>query len=137
MPPTLGLLDMEPILPVYAPPWVEPLPVTTIMPDKDAAVELLNNLLADQEFESSTWFTDGSLLEGKAVGAAIRLERGRQCEEILIPLGDGQVMEGEVEGLRQRKGLSQRDIIVFWLSRNPRPGSRASSQQLRVRDSSG
>ncbi|KAJ7829075.1 hypothetical protein B0H14DRAFT_2594278 [Mycena olivaceomarginata] len=83
----------------HAPPCAEPLPVTTIIPDKDVAVDFLKNLLEDEEFANPTWFTDGSLLEEKAGGAAIRLERGKQCGEILIPLGEGQVMEGEVEGL--------------------------------------
>ncbi|KAF8173855.1 hypothetical protein K438DRAFT_2050878 [Mycena galopus ATCC 62051] len=97
--PPHGLLGMELILLVYSAPWIESLPVSTIIPKKDQAVEILEALLADEGFAESTWFTDGSLLEGRAGGAAIRLMRGKQQELILLPLGEGQVMEGEVEGL--------------------------------------
>jgi ribonuclease HI len=44
-------------------------------------------------------YTDDSLLEGRAEGAAVRVENGIMKERMLIPLGDGQVAEGEVEGL--------------------------------------
>ncbi|KAJ7089131.1 hypothetical protein C8R44DRAFT_892507 [Mycena epipterygia] len=90
---------MERILPVYAAPWAEPLPVTTIIPSKEDAVAMLEQYLADPGFFHSTWFTDGSLLNGSAGGAAVRIEDGAVHERILIPLGDGQVAEGEVEGV--------------------------------------
>ncbi|KAJ7170322.1 hypothetical protein C8R43DRAFT_1120750 [Mycena crocata] len=41
----------------------------------------------------------GLLLDGSAGGAAIRIQDGIVHEEILIPLGDGQVTEGEVDGV--------------------------------------
>ncbi|KAJ7832131.1 hypothetical protein B0H14DRAFT_3463575 [Mycena olivaceomarginata] len=93
---TLGL---ERIIPVYSPPWATPLPVTTIIPDKEDAVDVLKQFLADSSFSGSTWYTDGSLLDGSAGGAAVRVESGVVCERIVIPLGDGQVTEGEMEGL--------------------------------------
>ncbi|KAF8145919.1 hypothetical protein K438DRAFT_1781543 [Mycena galopus ATCC 62051] len=106
--PSIGLLGMEPILPVYAPPWADPLPVTTIILDKDEAIDTFSNLLADTEFAGSTW----------AGGAAIRLEQREQREEILIPLGDGQVMEGEVEGLlwATERALVTRHCLVLVVS---------------------
>ena len=93
------ILGMERIESVYSPPWAEPLPVSTIIPPKSNAVAILNEFLADPSFSASTWFTDSSLLEGSAGGAAVRMERGIVQERLLIPLGDGQVAEGEVEGL--------------------------------------
>lgn len=51
---------------------------------------------------ASTWFTDGSLLAGSAGGAAVHVVKGKVIERILIPLGDGQVAEGEMEGLLRR-----------------------------------
>ncbi|KAF8140736.1 hypothetical protein K438DRAFT_1995724 [Mycena galopus ATCC 62051] len=75
---------MEHILPVYAPPWAEPLSVTTVIPNKDDAIDVLTHYLANDDFTLSTWFTDGSLMEGSAGGAAIWL-----------------VAEGEIEGLLQ------------------------------------
>ncbi|KAJ7896907.1 hypothetical protein B0H13DRAFT_2522226 [Mycena leptocephala] len=52
-------LGMESILPVYTPPWAEPLPVTTIISSKDKAVAVLQAMLADEGLRQSTWFTDG------------------------------------------------------------------------------
>jgi hypothetical protein len=49
-------LGMEPIKPIYAPPWANPLPVTTIIPTKDEAVAVLQALLMDVGFTSSTWY---------------------------------------------------------------------------------
>ncbi|KAJ6531664.1 hypothetical protein DFH09DRAFT_1093113 [Mycena vulgaris] len=92
-------LTMEPIIPIYSPPWDDALPITTIIPTKEAAIEVLHKLLLDEDSYAATWFTDGSLLEGKAGGAAVRVEAGVQKEVILTPLGDGQVCEGEVEGI--------------------------------------
>lgn len=43
--------------------------------------------------------TDGSLLDGRAGGTAVRVEHGVERERVLLPLGEGQVAEGEVEGL--------------------------------------
>ncbi|KAJ7914138.1 hypothetical protein B0H13DRAFT_2325579 [Mycena leptocephala] len=39
------------------------------------------------------------VLAGRAGGSAVRVEGGRDVERILIPLGNGQVCEGEMEGL--------------------------------------
>ncbi|KAJ6541480.1 hypothetical protein B0H19DRAFT_875633, partial [Mycena capillaripes] len=61
-------------------------------------------------------YTDGSLLEGLAGGAAVRVENGQVCERILIPLGDGQVAEGEMEGILQateRALISDADHILI------------------------
>ncbi|KAJ7231697.1 hypothetical protein B0H12DRAFT_1239882 [Mycena haematopus] len=69
--PIEGSLGMELILSVYSPPWSTPLPVTTIISEKDKAAKTLDALMAD----------------------------GEQPERIFLPLDDGQVMEGEVEGL--------------------------------------
>jgi ribonuclease HI len=55
--------------------------------------------MGDERRAAATWFTDGSLLEGKAGGAAVRVEGGREAASIVVPLGDGQVCEGEMEGL--------------------------------------
>ncbi|KAF7371586.1 Transcription factor [Mycena venus] len=112
-----GLLGMELILPVYSPPWADPLPVMTAIAAKDSALEVLSAFLEDTDYAETTWFTDGSLLEGKAGGAAIRLEQGSLREEILVPLGDGQVMEGEVEGIiaateRAIQGNHHRILVV-------------------------
>ncbi|KAJ7164733.1 ribonuclease H-like domain-containing protein [Mycena crocata] len=93
---TLGL---ERIVPVYAPPWAEPLPVTTVIPTKEHAVAILREFLADDRFAGATWYTDGSLLSGLAGGSAVLVVDGKVLERILIPLGDGQVAEGEIEGL--------------------------------------
>ncbi|KAJ7843986.1 hypothetical protein B0H14DRAFT_3139452 [Mycena olivaceomarginata] len=90
---------MELILLVYSAPWIETLPVSTIISEKDQAADVLDTILVDEGFAESPWFTDGSLLEGRAGGAAIRLARGKQQDRILLPLGEGQVMESEVESL--------------------------------------
>ncbi|KAJ7851175.1 hypothetical protein B0H14DRAFT_3451565 [Mycena olivaceomarginata] len=90
---------MEPIRPVYAAPWSRRLPITTVILPKDRALEALRLAMADGRRSSSTWFTDGSLLEGRAGGAAVRVERGTERERILVPLGEGQVCGGEMEGL--------------------------------------
>jgi ribonuclease HI len=94
---TLGL---ERILPVYAPLWSEPLPVTTIIPSKELAIRTLDRLLMDvSQYAGATWFTDGSLLAGSAGGAAVLVVNGSVKDRILLPLGKGQVAEGEIEGL--------------------------------------
>ncbi|KAJ7441160.1 hypothetical protein B0H11DRAFT_2252245 [Mycena galericulata] len=69
-------------------------------PDLTLGMEhILPRFLSDPGFARTTWFTDGSLLNGAAGGAAVRIEEGAVREKILIPLGDGQVAEGEVEGV--------------------------------------
>ncbi|KAJ7932334.1 hypothetical protein B0H13DRAFT_1857161 [Mycena leptocephala] len=92
-------LGLEQILPVYAAPWNAPLPVTTIVLSKEDALKALAVALEDARWCQSMWFTDGSLLEGRAGGAAVRVEGGREMERIVVPLGRGQVCEGEMEGL--------------------------------------
>ncbi|KAF7372324.1 reverse transcriptase [Mycena venus] len=92
-------LGMEPILPVYAAPWAPPLPVATVIPPKQSAVSVLNDFLADDDYARATWYTDGSLLAGSAGGAAVWVVKGRVQARILIPLGKGQVAEGEIEGI--------------------------------------
>ncbi|KAJ7677661.1 hypothetical protein B0H17DRAFT_1206931 [Mycena rosella] len=92
-------LGMELILPVYAPPWAQPLPVTMIIPSKSEALDVLQLYLQDPTWLKSTWFTEGSLLDRRAGGAAVRVENDVQCEVVMIPLGDGQVTEGEIEGV--------------------------------------
>jgi ribonuclease HI len=94
-------LGLEPILPVYAAPWSDPLPVTTVIPQKEDALRALNLALGDKWYKGATWFTDGSLLEGKAAAAAVRVEDGEDRERIKVPIGDGQVCEGEMEGMVQ------------------------------------
>ncbi|KAF8216530.1 hypothetical protein K438DRAFT_1747747 [Mycena galopus ATCC 62051] len=47
----------------------------------------------------ATWYSDGSLLARTADRAAVRVENGRVCDRILIPLSEGQVAEGKVEGM--------------------------------------
>ncbi|KAJ7898545.1 hypothetical protein B0H14DRAFT_3853001 [Mycena olivaceomarginata] len=54
---------------------------------------------APERRSSSTWYTDGSLLDGRAGGSAVRVEHRREAERVMILLGDGQVCEGEMEGL--------------------------------------
>ncbi|KAJ6602549.1 hypothetical protein DFH09DRAFT_1301571 [Mycena vulgaris] len=94
-------LGMEQIESVYSPPWAEPLPVSIITPHKSNAVAVLEELLADPIFAGAVWYTDGSLLNGSAGGAA--------------------VAEGEVEGLVQaiKRALSNNRAI---LSTTPRAG---------------
>ena len=92
-------LGMEPIFPMYAAPWTPPLPLTTIIPSKEEALEALRIALADDQRRGATWYTDGSLLDERAGGAAVRVENGKERERVLIPLGNGQVCEGEMEGL--------------------------------------
>ncbi|KAJ7708189.1 hypothetical protein B0H17DRAFT_1031871 [Mycena rosella] len=92
-------LGMEPIVPVYAAPWTTPLPVTTIILPKEDALRALEVVMADKRRRDATCFTDGSLLEGCAGGAAVRVEGGVEKECIGVSLGDGQVCEGEMEGL--------------------------------------
>ncbi|KAJ7029710.1 hypothetical protein C8F04DRAFT_1398250 [Mycena alexandri] len=92
-------LGMEPILPIYDAPWKNPLPVTTIIPPKEDALRALDLTTRDPVYQRSTWYTDGSLLEGRAGGAAVRVEDGVERERVEVPLGRGQVCEGEMEGL--------------------------------------
>ncbi|KAJ7883848.1 hypothetical protein B0H14DRAFT_2564621 [Mycena olivaceomarginata] len=68
---------------------------STVIPSKEKAVNVLSGMLADDCWSGATWFTDGSLLEGRAGGAAVRIERGVLRERILLPFGEGQVVEGE------------------------------------------
>ncbi|KAF7371197.1 reverse transcriptase [Mycena sanguinolenta] len=75
-------LGMEPIFPVYAAPWSSPLPVTTAIPGKEEALRALHVALGDNRRNGAAWYTDGSLLDGRAV-----------------PLEGGEVCEGEMEGL--------------------------------------
>ncbi|KAJ7152594.1 hypothetical protein C8R43DRAFT_886247 [Mycena crocata] len=90
---------MEPILPVYAAPWAPPLPVTTVILPKEHALQALEVALGDERRKGATWFTDGSLLEGRAGGAAVRVEDGREKERLVVPLGESEVCDGEMEGL--------------------------------------
>ncbi|KAJ7869439.1 hypothetical protein B0H14DRAFT_3579822 [Mycena olivaceomarginata] len=78
---------------------LSPLPVTTIIPAKEDAVKVLDKFLADVSLSGAIWYTDGSLLDGSAGWATIRMEKGVVRERIVIPLGAGQVAEGETEGL--------------------------------------
>jgi hypothetical protein len=87
---------MEHIEAVYLPPWAEPLTVTVVTPHKSNVVTVLDEFLVDPAFTKSTWYTDGSLLAGAAGGAAVCVEAGRMRERVLLPLGDGQVAEGEI-----------------------------------------
>ncbi|KAJ7605221.1 hypothetical protein B0H17DRAFT_1222003 [Mycena rosella] len=84
-------LGMEPILPVYVAPWATPLPVTTVILPKEDALCALEVALGDERRRCSTWFTDGSLLGGRAGGAAVRVEDGVEREKICTPLGNGQM----------------------------------------------
>ncbi|KAF7371869.1 reverse transcriptase [Mycena venus] len=65
---------MEPITPVYTAPWATPLPVTTIILSNEEALKALDIALNDERRRRATWFADGSLLEGKVGGAAVRVE---------------------------------------------------------------
>ncbi|KAJ7231768.1 hypothetical protein C8J57DRAFT_1533427 [Mycena rebaudengoi] len=71
-------LGMEPIVPVYSAPWSSPLPVTTVILLKEDA-------LRTQDVGQG--------------GAAVRVEAGKLVERLVTPLGEGQVYEGEMEGL--------------------------------------
>ncbi|KAF7372207.1 reverse transcriptase [Mycena venus] len=97
-------LRMEPIVPVYAAPWALPLPVSTVILPKDEALKALEAAMGDERRRQATWLTDGSLLDGRAGGAAVRVEGGKEKERIVVPLGKGQVCEGEMEGLCQATG---------------------------------
>ncbi|KAJ6556100.1 hypothetical protein B0H19DRAFT_1071231 [Mycena capillaripes] len=66
---------------------------------KDSALEVLDTARRDERRRRATWYTDGSLLEGRAGGAAVRVEEGGEGERIMVPLGNWQVCEGEMEGL--------------------------------------
>jgi ribonuclease HI len=94
-------LGMEPINLVYTPTWNPPLPVTTVILPQDEALQALDLALRDERRRASTWFTDGSLMEGWAGGAAVWVEGAREMERVIVPLGNGQVCEGEMEGLVQ------------------------------------
>ncbi|KAJ7924809.1 hypothetical protein B0H13DRAFT_2315143 [Mycena leptocephala] len=61
-------LGMEPILPVYAAPLREPLPVTTSILPRVDALRALSLALGDERRRTATWFTDDSLLDGRAGG---------------------------------------------------------------------
>jgi ribonuclease HI len=143
--PTLG---MEPIVHTYAAPWRDPLPVFTVILPKENALQALAMALSDERRRWATWFTDGSLLDGRAGGAAVRVENGQEMERIVVPLGNGQVCEGEMEGLVQAtsKALQDnRDCILCVadsqaalrgiLSAAPRSGQfRAIQYDMLVRD---
>ncbi|KAF7372363.1 reverse transcriptase [Mycena venus] len=90
---TLGL---EPILPVYSPPWANPLPVNTVIPTKTSGLAVLKEFLANQRYEGSAWYTDGSLIKGRAGEAAVLVVQGK-------------VAEGEVEGIL---GTTERAIAL-------------------------
>jgi hypothetical protein len=102
-------LGMEPIVPLYAAPWLDPLPVTTAILPQESALQALDAVLGDTRRHRSTWFTDGSLLEGRAGGAAVRVEGGREVQRIVVPLGNGQACEGEMEGLVQAMSKALHD----------------------------
>ncbi|KAJ7057911.1 hypothetical protein C8F01DRAFT_1085765, partial [Mycena amicta] len=70
---TVASLGMELIRPVYSPPWTDALAVQTIIPTKDYAIATLNSLLASHSSSRDVWYTDGSLLDGIAGGAAVRI----------------------------------------------------------------
>jgi hypothetical protein len=96
-------LRMEPILPVYAAPWDSPLPVTTVILPKEDAPCALSAALSDDRRRGATRYMDGSLMDGKAGGAAVRVEEGRMRERLVIPLGNSQVYEGEMAGLLEQR----------------------------------
>ncbi|KAJ7829506.1 hypothetical protein B0H14DRAFT_3717362 [Mycena olivaceomarginata] len=48
------------------PPWADPLPVSTVIPDKSNAVAVLSEYLADTSYAGAMWYRDGSLMEGLA-----------------------------------------------------------------------
>jgi hypothetical protein len=71
---------MERIMPTYAPPWVEPLPVNTHIPSKEEAIAALDAHLAHHCYSDEIWYTDRSLLEGSAGGAAVRVVGSKVLE---------------------------------------------------------
>ncbi|KAJ7801030.1 hypothetical protein B0H13DRAFT_2390170 [Mycena leptocephala] len=81
-------LGIEPILPVYAAPLREPLPVTTSILPKVDVLRALSLALGDERRRAATWFTDGSLLDGRAGGPAVRVEEGEEKEKLVMPLGN-------------------------------------------------
>jgi hypothetical protein len=87
---------MEPILPVYAAPLRKPLPVTTSILPKVDVLRALSLALGDER-RAATWFTDGSLLDGRAGEPAVRVEGGEEKEKLVMPLGDREVCDGEME----------------------------------------
>ncbi|KAJ7933543.1 hypothetical protein B0H13DRAFT_1856048 [Mycena leptocephala] len=91
-------LGIEPILPVYAAPLREPLPVTTSILPKVDVLRALSLALGDERRRAATWFTDGSLLDGRAGGPAVRVEEGEEKEKLVMPLGNEEVCDGEMEG---------------------------------------
>ncbi|KAJ7444419.1 hypothetical protein B0H11DRAFT_2250102 [Mycena galericulata] len=54
------------------PPPPPPLQVSTVIPAKEDAIAVLKDFLADETFAGSTWFTDGSLLEGSVRRAMLK-----------------------------------------------------------------
>ncbi|KAF8177786.1 hypothetical protein K438DRAFT_1978403 [Mycena galopus ATCC 62051] len=88
-------LGMEPIIPVFAAQWRETLPVQRVILAKDDTLEALDL----ERYDEATWFTDSSLLEDRAGGATVRVSRGAVKESVLVPLGLGQICDGEMEGL--------------------------------------
>jgi hypothetical protein len=93
-------LGLERIFPVYSPLWVEPLPFNTIIPWRTSALAVLKELQNDMRFTQATWYTDGSLLDGRASGAAVIVVSRKVMERILLRLGEGRVAE---EGLLERR----------------------------------
>ncbi|KAJ7320974.1 hypothetical protein DFH08DRAFT_942004 [Mycena albidolilacea] len=71
------------------------------------SVDVVTKVYADV-----TWFTDGSLLAGLAGGAAVLVVDGGVRERILLPLGEGQVVECEIEGLLLIRGGVPVHVIV-------------------------
>jgi hypothetical protein len=94
---------MECIVPTYTEPRSTPLPVTTVIPDKEDAPRALALALEQKRHRGATWYMDGLLLDGRAGGAAVRVEGGREKERTVIPLGEGQVYDGEVEVWFERR----------------------------------
>ena len=61
-------LGMEPIVLVFAAPWSLPLPITTVILSKEEALRALGVVLSTDWQKQAIWFTDSSLLDGKAGG---------------------------------------------------------------------
>jgi hypothetical protein len=91
---------MEPISSIYAPPWADPSPFR-LLPSRSRTPLRSSADISDPTYAKATWYSDGSLLAGAAGGAAVRVANSRVCNRILVPLGEGQVAEGEVEGIVQ------------------------------------